>query len=198
VRFAAKASKLGAVAPLSAILRTGTGAAQEQAAAAVASLSSAADNIEPLLEAGAVPALVHILKGGNRSATQLHAATALGNLAATVDGQMQVLRASGIQHLLALLSSPPTKEPAARALARMARDCLEAQKEINRNGGLAALLACIGFINEVHIYRDMKGSPCMGNGTARAHRPPLTEARARWTAPHHFYFVHTHAALPAD
>ena len=72
--FATKASKLGALDPLAAILRTGTGAAQEQAAAAVASLSSAEENQEPLMKAGAVPALVHLLKPGNRAAAQLHAA----------------------------------------------------------------------------------------------------------------------------
>ena len=185
VTFAAKASKLGAVEPLVVILRSSTGAAQEHAAALVASLSSADENLDLLLKAGAVPALVRILQGGNRSKSEVHAAQALGSLASSADGQGQIHRAGGVACLLGLLGNAGTKEPAARAIARMARENAEVQKEVFKGGGIVQLLALLSFINtEVQIQAAAALSElCQGAGGKNKRKAQDAVAKAGGVGP---------------
>ena len=50
------------------------------------------------------------------------ASEAIGNLASSAEGQVQVFKAGGVKCLLALLGVGKAQEFAARALAKMARD----------------------------------------------------------------------------
>ena len=136
---------------LAAILRSGTGSAQEAAAGAIASISEPEENQAKLLKALVVPPLAMLLRAGGTTA-QTQAAYALGNLASYPEGQTQLLRCSGVRSLLALLGSGKAQEYAARALARLAHDNLVAQNEICKAGGIALLLSGLSAINtEVQI-----------------------------------------------
>ena len=139
--------RLGGLGFLVAILKAGGNSAQEQAAAAVASLSQAAANQAPLIKAGAIPPLVNLLKAGSSEA-QLGASEALGNLvASSPDAQLTVLRAGGVKRILALLGSGKAQEFAARAIAKLAHENLAVQTEVCKEGGVALLLALLSGIN---------------------------------------------------
>ena len=136
---------------LASILRSGTGAAQEAGAGAIASISEPAENQAKLLKALVIPPLAGLLRNGGTTA-QTQAAYALGNLASHPEGRAQLLRCHGVRSLLALLGSGKAQEYAARALAKLAHDHLEAQVEICKQGGVAQLLSCLSGINtEVQI-----------------------------------------------
>ena len=138
--------KLGGITALATLLKSGSSSVQEQAAAAVASISMAAANKEPAIKAGALPPLVSLLKSGSSEA-QLHASEAVGNLASLVDAQMTVQKTGGIQRLLALLGSGKAQEFAARALAKLSHQNHAVQAEVIKNGGVALLLALLSGLS---------------------------------------------------
>lgn len=138
--------RLDAVPALAAILRSGGSIAQEQAAAAVASVTELVENQNPVLKANAVPALVQLLKNGTLEA-QVSASRAIGNLATrNTLAQEQVYATGGVKKLLSLLSSGKPQEHAARAVARLAAQNASVQAEVCKEGGIAALLALLSGI----------------------------------------------------
>lgn len=146
--YAADAARLGGITPICKVLRQSTGGAQEAAAAAIASISAAPQNVKAVIEAGAISPLASLLKPGNRSAAQVYASHALGNLASLPEGQRQAHGVGAVKHLLALLGSGQAQQFAARALARMAHDLLPVQQEVFKSGGIAMLLALLSGIND--------------------------------------------------
>ena len=158
------------MAPLARLL-AGIGAAQEQAAAAIAHVSSPEANQRPLIKAGVVLPLVWLLRGGT-STSQVCASRAIGNLACNRDGQEQIHRAGGVRSLLALLGSGKAQELAARALARLACDNLPIQLEICKAGGVASLIALLSDINtEVQLQACAAISElCQGAGGGKNRR----------------------------
>lgn len=146
---------------LAAVLRSGTGSAQEAAAGAIASISEPTENQTKLLKALVIPPLTSLLRSGSSNA-QSSAAYAVGNLAAHPEGQAQLFKSGGVKCLLALLRSGKAQEYAARAIAKLCHDHLAVQQDVCKQGGIALLLALLSGINtEVQIQvraRDRKPS----------------------------------------
>ena len=144
--------QFGGARALGSMLRGGAGGAtHEQAAAALAAISSPAENTSAILKENTIAPLIGLLRNGT-SAAQVHASEAISNLAVGREGQDAVQRVGGVRSLLGLLSTGKAQEHAARALASLAHDNYSIQHEICAAGGIAMLLALLSTINtEVQV-----------------------------------------------
>ncbi|CAJ1391025.1 unnamed protein product [Effrenium voratum] len=115
-------AKAGAIPPLVELLSRGTPVGQENAAAALGSLTND-DNQIAIAKAGAIPPLVELLSRGT-PVGQENAAATLSNLAANSDNQIAVAKAGTIPPLVELLSrgTPVGQENAAAALGNLTND----------------------------------------------------------------------------
>ena len=133
----------GGVVPLTNVLRMGDSALQEQAAAAIASISQLTLSRAPFVKAGAIPPLVSLLKGASAD-THVHICQALANLAhKSREGQRGIARVGALPLLVNLLGSGKAQESAARAIAELARDNETNQAEVTQLGGIQKLIALL-------------------------------------------------------
>ena len=135
----------GCIAPLVAMLKGGSAAAQAYAAQALANAAcyDAREGQNAIAAAGAVPRLLILLAVGK---AQTPAAGALSKLAAFNSAvQNEIMNAGGIAPLLSLLNgvSVPAQVQAAGALAELARENVGTQTEIAKAGGIGPLLALV-------------------------------------------------------
>ncbi len=108
----------GGIPPLSALLASSSVRVQENAAAALATLSSLnSENRVRIASAGGVPRLIALLVSPAVAVVQ-YAAVALGNVGANAENRAKIASAGGIPRLVALLASPSAsvREAASRTL----------------------------------------------------------------------------------
>ena len=119
-----------------------------QAAATIAAIDANVDHQKVLIDAGVIPPLVAMLKGGS-AAAQASAARGLANAAAydKVHGQNAIASAGAVPILLNLLESGKAQMPAAHALANLAKNNSEIQVDITSAGGIAPLLSLLNGRN---------------------------------------------------
>ena len=119
-----------------------------QAAAALAALSHDATHQKQALKAGCVPPLVQMLSKAS-AAAQAYAAQALANAAAysAAEGQNVIAAAGAVPLLLTLLGVGKAQMPAARALAKLAKNNKGIQAEITNSGGIALLLSLLNGLD---------------------------------------------------
>ena len=137
----------GGLPPLVALLKTGSAKVQEEAASALAAMDANVSHQQEAIKCGVIPALTVLLKNGSVVA-QASAAQATANAAAYSHAAQRTISQGGaIPLLLALLGVGKAQKPAASALAKLAHENKEIQMEIERAGGIAALLPLLNGLD---------------------------------------------------
>ena len=166
----------GGVLAISSVLRAGDAGLQEQAAAAIASVSQFPASQKSLVQAGGVLPLISLLKGASAD-TQVHASEALANLAKdNLEGQSAIYKGMGVPLLIALLGSGKAQEAAAHALAKLAQNNEIIQADITHRGGIPRLIALLSVVNTEAQAQAAAALAALASGDSRHEQDVIAKA----------------------
>lgn len=134
--------------PITAALRLGDAAVQQNVVALLASLSRLQSTQQAIINTGVIPTLVALLKGGASNETLMHVCLTLANLAdQNVDSQNRIAKAGALPLLITLLEAGKAPDAVATALARLSAGHDANRAEVTRLGGIPRLIALLAVIN---------------------------------------------------